>query len=382
MKKVYVSALDLLSGIREWLKAKNHTSYYTLPTSYLAQQHHNQALFSIRTKTDGPENAQLQGVRPNWSFLNLDPDVTYTAPYILELEYIRQSGLGLTREQLDMLNQLFLVLVLNYVTNCGCDSTRPVPMNESNYWMDHLEEHTHTLDPAGFEGIKTVKELVEGVYKEQFEPLETSTRTFQKKHVRIMGAFPASLKDVFETIGVIHDAEDGAWGRTPESAIIGQTLLFAPLALTFYLLEKRSGIYEDISWGDYQEWKGNLPDFLDPEEYRRRRLLHRDRALFTREGSNTPVDGDGDTLHRFSYGYVDYRTDYSLTENDDQAFLLWLFDQVFRTIQEQGVSKAVTEMPVKLLEQRKKNNTLDGVGKIRLHLNYKELQWKSEEEEA
>lgn len=380
MKKVYVSALDLLSGIREWLKAKNRTSYYTLPTSYLAQQHHNQALFSIRTKTDGPENAQLQGVRPNWSFLNLDPDVTYTAPYILELEYIRQSGLGLTREQLDMLNQLFLVLVLNYVTDCG--QNRPVPMNESNYWMEQLKEHTHTLDPAGFEGIKTVKELVEGVYKEQFEPLKTSTKTFQKKHVRIMGAFPASLKDVFEIIGAIHDAEDDSWGRTPESAIIGQTLLFAPLALTFYLLEKRSGIYEDISWGDYQEWKGNLPDFLDPEEYRRRRLLNRNRVLFTREGSNTPVDEEGDTLHRFSYGYVDYRTDYSLTENDDQAFLLWLFDQVFRTIQEQGVSKAVTEMSVKLLEKRKKNNTLDGVGKIRLHLNYKELQWKPEEEEA
>ena len=379
MKKVYVSALDLLSGIREWLKAKNHTSYYTLPTSYLAQQHHNQALFSIRTKTDGPENAQLQGVRPNWSFLNLDPDVTYTAPYILELEYIRQSGLGLTREQLDMLNQLFLVLVLNYVTDCG--QTR-VQMNDPNYWMEHLEGHTHTLDPAGFEGIKTVKELVEGVYKEQFEPLGTSTKTFQKKHVRIMGAFPASLKDVFETIGVIHDAEDDSWGRTPESAIIGQTLLFAPLALTFYLLEKRSGIYEDISWGDYQEWKGNLPDFLDPEEYRRRRLLNRDRVLFTREGSNTPVDGDAVSLHSFSYGYVDYRTDYSLTDNDDQAFLLWLFDQVFRTIQEQGVSKAVTEMSVKLLEKRKKNNTLDGVGKIRLHLNYKELQWKPEEEEA
>lgn len=379
MKKVYVSALDLLSGIREWLKAKNHNSYYTLPTSYLAGQHRNQALFSIRTKTNGPENAQLQGVKPNWSFLNLDPDMTYTAPYILELEYIRQSGLGLTREQLDMLNQLFLVLVLNYVTDCG--QTR-MPMLEPNYWMVPLEEHTHTLDPAGFEGIKKVKELVEGVYKEQFKPLETSTKTFQKKHIRITGAFPASLKDVFETIGVIHETEDGAWGRTPESAIISQTLLFAPLALTFYLLEKRSGIYEHISWGDYQEWKGNLPDFLDPDEYRRRRLLNPNRTLFTREGSNTPVDGDGDTLHNFSYGYADYRADYSLTDNDDQAFLLWLFDQVFRTIHEQGVSKAVTEMPVKLLEQRKKNNTLDGVGKIRLHLNYKELQWKPEEEEV
>ena len=78
---------------------------------------------------------------------------------------------------------------------------------------------------------------------------------------------------------------------------------------------------------------------------------------------------------------MNYRLDDWGQDNDDQYFLLWLFDMIFQTIREQGVANNVTEISVRRLDQYIKDpEKMAGMGRISIRLDQESLDWGSKEE--
>ena len=381
MVKQYISVLDLLNERSKQLKTKNARIEEAFPMEMYIRQYRNMPLFMIQAKQLPDSEEQIQRVMCRSEIPNLIRGESYDIPYLLELEYIKQAGLGLQKAQLDMLNQLFLLLVLNWAAQIG---THHRIFQEPDAIYLKLEESRKikSIDGTTKEGQKKIKDLVEEVYHTKFEPLEISSIAYQKKHLRGWGAYPRSTKDAFQILALVYALENESlmdWQDLSKEAYLGQTLLFAPLMLVFYLLEKKQKAYRKISWGEYQMWKDGLPDYLDPDKYRKNN--HRPEwTLFTDGISKTPKKGDGEPLRTFSYGYVNYRMGNEVPNNDDQYFLLWLFDMIFETMREQGVVNNVTQISVRRLDQYIKDpEKMTGMGRVSIRLDQESLDWGSKE---
>lgn len=379
MEKQYVSVLDLLNEVSKRITSKSEG--YAFPLEMYVRQFANMPLFMIQKRTLAGEEKQIQLITSRSEITSLIRGNSYRMPYLLELEYIRDAQLGLSRGQLNLLNELFLITVLGWAAPIGMHYTF---QNENDIYHK-LEEGGKliSIDPNTKEGKEEIKRRVEEVYEKDFDVLELSSPTIRKKHLRMWGAYPRSTKDAFKILSFIYQQEDASlmsYQDVCKDAYLGQALLFTPFILIFYLLEKQKNAYRKISWGEYQSWKKDLPDYLDPEKYRKSHHSP-DRNLFTVEGSMTPRDQYGNPLETFSYGYVSYRMNRG-EQNDDQAFLLWLFDLVFRTIRKEGVNRNVTEMPIQQLEQYTKNpERIEQMGKVRVLLNQEILTWGVKEED-
>lgn len=382
MVKQYISVLDLLDERSKQLKTKNTRIEEAFPMEIYIRQYRNMPPFMIQTKRLPESEAQIQRIMCRSEVPNLIQGESYDIPYLLELEYIKQAGLGLQKAQLDMLNQLFLLLVLNWAAQMG---TYHRIFQEPDAIYLKLEESRKikSIDGTTKEGQKKIKDLVEEVYHTKFEPLEISSIAYQKKHLRGWGAYPRSTKDAFQILALVYALENESlmnWQDLSKEAYLGQTLLFAPFMLVFYLLEKKQKAYRKISWGEYQMWKDGLPDYLDPDKYRKNRHSP-EWTLFTDGTSKTPKKENGEPLRIFSYGYVNYRMGDGIPDNDDQYFLLWLFDMIFQTMREQGVINNVTQISVKRLDQYIKDpEKMAGMGRISIRLDQESLDWGSKEE--
>lgn len=384
MQKIYISALDLLAKMRETLWDRKFQIPLSFPSRYQITHHENEGVFLIYTYEVPDQHALIQVVRSRVpSYLGLGQGVPYHIPYIMELEYIKRADLGLTDQQLEMLNQLFLILVFSYGTRFG-------RYLDDDDIQERWSEDTQIYDPEDPESLQALCDQVEAVYAEHFQPMEVSPAYVRKKYVRSVGAYPISLKDAFLSLGTIYTEEEAGrhWGRTPDAPFFGQALLFTPLMLTFYLLERRNDGFQGISWGEYTSWMEDLPDNLDPVTYRNHHNIPEGRTLFTGPDGGTTPQVDGRPLSAFSYGYVSYQMDVGST-NDDQAFLLWLFDLIFWTIMEQSWEHCITDLSVKDLMDMKAKDTLKNVmGKVNLYLvenlsgdSSLDLKWQKEEDE-
>lgn len=382
MIKQYVSVLDLLDELSKQLKTKNGKIVYAFPMEMYIRQYRNMPLFMIQTKRLPDSEAQIQRIMCRSEIQVLKRGNSYDMPYLLELEYIKQAGLSLQKAQLDLLNQLFLLTVLTWAAQMGSYYRR---LEEMDAIYSKLEERgkVKSIDGMTKEGQKEIRDLVEEVYHTKFEPLEVSSIAYQKKHLRGWGAYPRSTKDAFQILNLVYDLENESltnWQDLSKEAYLGQTLLFAPFMLVFYLLEKKQKAYRKISWGEYQMWKDGLPDYLDPDKYRKNRHSP-EWTLFTDGTSKTPKKENGEPLRIFSYGYVNYRMGDGIPDNDDQYFLLWLFDMIFQTMREQGVINNVTQISVKRLDQYIKDpEKMAGMGRISIRLDQESLDWGSKEE--
>lgn len=280
-----------------------------------------------------------------------------TIPYILELEYLKQSKFRLSEAELKLLDQMFILQVLNWYYYTS-ETLYRSPYENSNILGDliqKLEEAESTpvydlyLDEDGDALKELVAEIVKSIYAKSFVPMAEMPETGQFNAIRNYGATCQSTWDGLR----IFCRKDGP--RTPQQQYENNAegLLYIPLLMVFHLLEMDTKELQSYNLTDYMEYRNLVPKAWIGD-----------------------VNETAGERGRFSYGYLTRRK-YDMREedlervNDDRAFLRRIMGHILKDIEDIAADRNLTVIPIGRLDTLKNQSR----GKIAVLLNADKLEW-------
>lgn len=238
MTRKYISVLELLNKTTTYLRGKDQFIRIHLPSAYGTGTEPNTPLFHV-DRTQNEEMLTLTLRRP---ILGLQTGESIEVPYIVELEYLRNSHFSLTKRELSMLNQMLILQIFTY--------------HEITIQFHNLDEYLadlpETLEPFIQlididENPEKIEEIVKKAYK-QFTPFQDATNAIAKKHQGEWFAAPTSSLSGYR---IIYNNWIENYSR---AACDSQTLLFMPLIMIFSLLELETDEIKHYTYKDYTKY--------------------------------------------------------------------------------------------------------------------------------
>lgn len=339
--KVYTSILSLLPDIRDYLIKKDR---YLTAAKFANTTQMGGPLFRIVPDEEGTRTITL--LRPIFNFSV--GTVLNRMPYLVETELFRTSDFGFGEEELDCLEQVALLQVFNWF---GTRSTYHAMTTQ-------LYEELEAKEKLWFEeaeGELDIQGILRNAYK-KFEPMECSYTSYQTKHYRSWYAAPVSSWDALDTLKTLYGPKGSSVYRW---TVVGHTLLFLPLLITFHLMERETETFQSFTWSDYNEYRDGLPNPLSSG------IAYREQFEITEPGTN------------FSYGNVVtyYTTEADRYETDDKLFAAKVLDHIFHKMRELAVDRNVTTVSTDNLGPLQNEELV----RVNMLLNKSKLNWTKED---